>query len=122
MAEAHKNNRRCALLQIDSKDVRQVVALQAAAVAVGYSGAALPLWQEFLVRFISLQTELQGVVPTTAVRQHLAQLGQLYEAQSPLLGEIYMLIAPLSPDSLPGEPSSTNPPYVFTTIATLTQY
>ena len=77
--------------------------LQEAAVALGYSGAALPLWEEFLLRYLAFQTQLQAVLPAADISQHLAQLGQLYEAQSPVLGDIYTLIAPLSPESLPGE-------------------
>ena len=60
--------------------------LQEASVALGYSGAALPLWEEFLLRYLAFQTQLQAVLPAADISQHLAQLGQLYEAQSPVLG------------------------------------
>ena len=76
--------------------------MQEVALKLGYSGAALPLWQEFLVRYLSYQTQLQHVVPTAEIGRHLAQLAQLYEAQSPALGEICTCIAPLSPEALPG--------------------
>ena len=76
--------------------------MQEVALDLGYSGAALPLWEEFLVRFLSYQTQLQHVLPLSDISHHLARLGQLYEAQSPALGEICTLIAPLSAETIPG--------------------
>lgn len=70
--------------------------------ALGYSGAAYPLWRQFLRRFLGFQTQVQAVVPAAEISQHLAQLGQLYEAQSPLLADIYSLWATLDPESLSG--------------------
>ena len=76
--------------------------MQEVALDLGYSGAALPLWEEFLVRFLSYQTQLQHVLPLSDISHHLARLGQLYEAQSPALGDICTLIAPLSAETIPG--------------------
>lgn len=76
---------------------------QEAARAVGYSSAALPLWEEFFVLYFPLQPQLQDVLPLGEISQHLAQLGQLYEAQSPLLASCFTIMAPVSKESLPGE-------------------
>ena len=54
----------------------------------GYNGAALPLWEEFLLRFFPFQTQLQAVVPVAEISAHLAELAQLYEAPSPLLSNM----------------------------------
>ena len=70
--------------------------------SVGYCGAALPLWREFVARYLPLQSQLEAMLPIADISQHLAQLGQLYEAQSPILAEAFTLMAPLSPETLPG--------------------
>lgn len=47
------------------------------------------------------QAQLEDIVPRTAISRHLAELAHLYEATSPVLANLYALIAPLSPESLP---------------------
>lgn len=76
--------------------------LQEAAAAIGYSAAALPLWEEFLLRYLPLKAQLQDFLPVREIGQHLAQLAQLYEDQSPLVANVYAIMATLSPESLPG--------------------
>lgn len=75
---------------------------QEAAVGVGYGAAALPLWEEFLIRFFKYETQLSAVVPKQQIANHLQQLAQLYETSSPVLSNIYALLSCLSPDQLPG--------------------
>ncbi len=77
--------------------------VQEIATNVGYGAAALPLWEEFLLRFFAYQTQLEQIVPKDEISGHLAQLAQLYEASSLVLSDIYALLAPLSPESLPGK-------------------
>ncbi len=76
--------------------------LQEAATSIGYGAAALPLWEEFVLRFFKHETQLGPIVPKDAISAHLAKLAQLYEGSSPVLSNIYALLAPLSPESLPG--------------------
>ena len=76
--------------------------LQEAATSIGYGAAALPLWEEFVLRFFKHETQLGPIVPKDAISGHLAKLAQLYEGSSPVLSNIYALLAPLSPESLPG--------------------
>lgn len=75
---------------------------QEAAVGVGYGAAALPLWEEFVIRFFKYETQLSAVVPKQQIANHLQQLAQLYETSSPVLSNIYALLSCLSPDQLPG--------------------
>ena len=81
---------------------KYLAGLQEAASAIGYGAAALPLWEEFLLRYLPSKAQLQDLVPSREISQHLAQLGQLYEDQSPLIANVYTIMAPLSTDSLPG--------------------
>lgn len=83
--------------------------LQEAATSIGYGAAALPLWEEFVLRFFKHETQLGPIVPKDAISGHLAKLAQLYEGSSPVLSNIYALLAPLSPESLPGELLWGNP-------------
>lgn len=48
------------------------------------------------------QEQLEAITPCTDISAHLAELSHLYEASCPVLSNIYMLLAPLSPESLPG--------------------
>lgn len=41
-------------------------------------------------------------MPQDAISSHLVQLSHFYEANSPVLSNLCALLAPLSPDSLPG--------------------
>ena len=47
------------------------------------------------------QAQLEDIVPCSAISRHLAELAHLYEATSPTIANIYVLIASLSPESLP---------------------
>ena len=47
------------------------------------------------------QAQLEDIVERTAISRHLAELAHLYEATSPVLANLYALVAPLSPESLP---------------------
>ena len=47
------------------------------------------------------QAQLEDIVPCSAISRHLAELAHLYEATSPIIANIYVLIASLSPESLP---------------------
>jgi hypothetical protein len=69
---------------------------------VGYGAASLPLWEEFLLRFFAHETLLEPIVPRADISGHLAQLAALYEDSAPQISNIYALLAPLSPESLPG--------------------
>ncbi|BDA40960.1 hypothetical protein COCOBI_01-6140 [Coccomyxa sp. Obi] len=51
---------------------------------------------------LQLQSQLEPITPCADISAHLAQLAHLYEASCPVLSNIYMLLAPLSPESLPG--------------------
>lgn len=53
--------------------------------------------------FVAVQSQLEPITPCADISAHLAQLAHLYEASCPVLSNIYMLLAPLSPESLPGE-------------------
>ena len=54
-----------------------------------------------------MQAQLEDIVPRTAISRHLAELAHLYEATCPIIANIYALIAPLSPESLPQSASGT---------------
>ena len=71
----------------------------------GYGGAALPLWEAFCWRYFRWQTRLEAVLPGDAIAAHLVQLSHFYEANSPVLSNLCALVAPLSPDCLPGTSS-----------------
>lgn len=75
---------------------------QEAAVGIGYGAAALPLWEEFVIRFFKYETQLGAVVPKQQIANHLQQLALLYETSGPVLSDIYALLSCLSPDQLPG--------------------
>ena len=83
---------------------------QEAAVGIGYGAAALPLWEEFVIRFFKYETQLGAVVPKQQIASHLQQLAHLYETSSPVLSNIYALLSCLSPDQLPGHHPSAPPP------------
>ena len=53
--------------------------------------------------FMAVQSQLEPITPCADISAHLAQLAHLYEASCPVLSNIYMLLAPLSPESLPGK-------------------
>ena len=55
-----------------------------------------------MLRFFKFETQLGPLVPRDEVSAHLAQLAHLYETSSPVLSNIYALLAALSPESLPG--------------------
>ena len=78
---------------------------------IGYGAAALPLWEEFVIRFFKYETQLGAVVPKQQIANHLQQLAHLYETSSPVLSNIYALLSCLSPDQLPGYyPRAPAPP------------
>jgi hypothetical protein len=52
--------------------------------------------------FVNAQEQLEPITPCAEISAHLAELSHLYEASCPVLSNIYMLLAPLSPESLPG--------------------
>ena len=54
-----------------------------------------------LLRLRMLQAQLEDIVPRAAISRHLAELAHLYEATCPVIADLYALIAPLSPESLP---------------------
>ncbi len=51
---------------------------------------------------LAVQEQLEPITPCADISAHLAELSHLYETSCPLLSNIYMLLAPLSPESLPG--------------------
>ena len=56
-----------------------------------------------------MQAQLEEIVPRTAISRHLAELAHLYETTCPVIANLYALIAPLSPESLPQSASGTCP-------------
>ena len=52
----------------------------------------------------AVQEQLESVTPCDDISKHLAELAHLYEGTSPMLSNIYLLLAPLSPEALPGYP------------------
>ena len=79
------------------------ITLQEAAISVGYCGAALPLWEQFLTLLLPLKSQIQDILPTDEISRHLAQLAELYEAQSHLLAKQFAAMASLNSDSLAGK-------------------
>ena len=56
-----------------------------------------------------MQAQLEEIIPRTAISRHLAELAHLYETTCPVIANLYALIAPLSPESLPQSASGTRP-------------
>ncbi len=54
-----------------------------------------------------MQAQLEEILPRTAISRHLAELAHLYETTCPVIANLYALIAPLSPESLPQSASGT---------------
>jgi hypothetical protein len=48
-----------------------------------------------------VQEQLEPLTPHDDISTHLAELSHLYEGTCPVLSNIYMLLAPMSPESLP---------------------
>ncbi|KAK9813346.1 hypothetical protein WJX73_001697 [Symbiochloris irregularis] len=81
----------------------EAIIIQETAIRTGYGGASLPLWEEFCWRYFRWQARLENVVPNDTISSHLVQLSHFYEATSPTLSNLCALVAPLSPDTLPGD-------------------
>lgn len=69
-----------------------------------------------------MQAQLEDIVPCGAISRHLEELAHLYEATCPAIANIYALIAPLSPESLPGGPSGACCVLLQAKICTLHAY
>ena len=67
---------------------------QELAVAAGYGGAALPLW-EALWRRCRARAAVADLMSTADIAAHLAQLALLYQRSSPTLEAVCAAVAPL---------------------------
>ena len=69
---------------------------------MGYKAEALPLWEEFALRFFAHRGELDGVLATADISEHLREMSGLCADTSPELSGLLATLASLDPTALPG--------------------
>ena len=88
----------------------RVRAMQAAAMRMGPTPRALPLWEEFALRFFARWEQLEEPTAPSDMSDRLAEISGACSPEFPELASLLAMLAALDPAALPGNPLAEPPP------------